>query len=977
MTNINIKNHNLNYFYKKYIDIIINFEKHIMRIFSIWIIDIHNKNYLLQQLDNILNSMTKIYNNLLKKCKNTTHNYISEDTYITYKNIYEGMNIIEYIENPKKYNINPFTEIKLQILNLAKLNGFYNLDDFFKLFINDHYNYYFDIDDMETFEIYNKVFVPLTIEIEYIQSKKKSSKKISIQKIESKYDSLIYNTCRIIINIDNINHKIIFEGYIAADVLNIYVKTSRIYSKFLFTKKNEVKTIINNNYKNIDNNFYNKYIKLINSNIYFANSANDIVENIVESYNKFINWKSINFNLLIKEFVNSNIKQMYLIICLLMMGDEQNEYMATLLFNILKDKKINADNISDIIYNNLSFYSQIKIKKFTSNIESELQRIKTLSSENITIEKQLSTLINMPDNVKTYILEKINELKTDENNYKLQTAINGLIQYPWKPKNFIDIFNDLKYNRIKITNYLNNISKKLNDAIYGHNESKEILVELMGQWITNPSSSGQIIGLVGPQGVGKTLFAKSISHALNIPLTVIGLGGMNDSADLVGHSFTYAGAQYGMIVRQMIKAGNWRCVMFFDEIDKVAKKNDTNEIFNTLIHITDKNMNKHFQDRFYSSSIEFDLSGVLMIFSYNSSEKIDPILLDRIKEIKISPYTVKEKIIIAQKYIINELCTNIQIDRNKICFDNKLIKYIIENYTLEAGVRDLYRKLEKILLKLNIDRIYIRGPFLKISNKYNISKEEHKNNIFNMKFKNNIIITKKLIHKYLEKPSLLLDKIHDTNMVGVINGLFATVSGIGGIIPIQVYKNYTNDNIKENLKLKITGNQKKIMKESVICALTTAINHLNPLIRDKIIKNFINGFHVHAPDAGTPKDGPSAGCAFAIAFLSVMLNKKINREIAITGELHLTGKVSKIGGLDIKLLGAKKAGIKRVYISEENKEDYDKFKKNNPEIFDNTFEIKIIKCLIDIAYDPYVMPEIVQDDFDPEIICKKYIDIVT
>lgn len=975
MTNINIQNQNLNNFYKKYIDIIINFEKHITRLFTDWIIDMHNRNYLLQQLDNIVNSMMKLYNNLLKKCEDITN--ISEDTYTIYKNIHEGMNIIEYLENSKKNNINPLNEIKLQLINLAKLNGFYNLDDFFKLFIDDHYYYYFSKDDVEIFELYNKVFVPLTIEIESKQPKKMySNQKISILRIESKYDSLIYNTCRIIINFDNINHIFIFEGYISSDILNIYIRTSYIYSKFLFRKKKEVKTIINNSYNEIDKNFYNKYIKLINSNIYFANSPNDIVEIIVESYNKFINWKSINFNLLMKEFINANVKQMYHIICLLMMGDEQHEYIATLLFSLLKDKKISANNVSDIIYYNLSYHNQIKIKKFTSNIESELHRIKTLSSENISIEKQLSISVNMPDNVKAYILEKVNELKTDETNYKLQTAINGLIQYPWKPKDFIDIFNDLKYNRLKIKNYLNNISKKLDDVIYGHNESKEILVELMGQWITNPSSSGQIIGLVGPQGVGKTLFAKSISHALNIPLTVIGLGGMNDSADLVGHSFTYAGAQYGMIIRQMIKAGNWRCVMFFDEVDKVAKKNDTNEIFNTLIHITDKNMNKHFQDRFYSSSIEFDLSGVLMIFSYNSSEKIDPILLDRIKEIKISPYTTKEKIIIAQKYIINELCTNIQIDRNKIYFDDNLIKYIIENYTLEAGVRDLYRKMERILLKLNIDRIYIKGPFLKILKKNNILKEEHKNNIFNMKFDDKVMITKKLVHKYLEKP-LLLDKIHDTNMVGVINGLFATVSGIGGIIPIQIYKNYTNDNLKEeNLKLKITGNQKKVMKESVVCALTTAINHINPLIRETILKNFINGFHVHAPDGGTPKDGPSAGCAFAIAFISIMLNKKINREIAITGELQLTGKISKIGGLDIKLVGAKKAGIRRVYISEENKEDYDKFKKNNPEFFDNSFEIKIVKYLIDIACDPYVMPETLQDDFDPEIICKKYIDIV-
>ena len=160
---------------------------------------------------------------------------------------------------------------------------------------------------------------------------------------------------------------------------------------------------------------------------------------------------------------------------------------------------------------------------------------------------------------------------------------------------------------------------------------------------------------------------------------------MSDSADLIGHSFTYSGAQYGMIVRQMIKAGNWRSVMFFDEVDKVSKRNDTNEIYNTLIHITDPNMNQHFQDRFYSSSIEFDLSGVLIVFSYNDSSKLDPILLDRIKEIHIPPYSVQEKISIVQDYVLKELCENIGFDRNKIHIDNEIVRYVTEKYTLEAG----------------------------------------------------------------------------------------------------------------------------------------------------------------------------------------------------------------------------------------------------------------------------------------------------
>lgn len=1016
--NRDIKNQYLKDLYKKYTDHIINFEKHAGKMYDDWVIDVTDRNFILQKLDHMIRSMIKIYNiNLMKIYKENSNllesemcsdNNLPNNGYETiYRNIYDGINMVDCLENFNNKKKNPFYEIKKELIVLAKKNGFFSIDDFFKLYIHDKYSYLFDKSDMELIELYNKVFIPINIKIEKNCKKKIPTDKIYVQKINSKCDSLIENMCNITIFVDNLSTKIILEGYIAADTLNIYLRTSQIYSKHLFITRTEAKNIIKKSYPHIDAMFFTKYTKFTNSSLYFICNSNELVEKIITDYNIYIDLVTKSFNLIMKEFVHTDIAGMFNIINLLLMGNEQNICTAVLLFNLLKDKKVSGEMVSDIIYHNLSYYSQIKLKKVSGSMKNELVRLKTLTPENVSIEKKLTTLVNMPDSVKSYILEKVNEIKSGENNYKLQMAVNGLMQFPWKPKDSKNDFSDIRKSMEKSRNYLQNVAKKLDETVYGHENSKKVLIELVGKWIQNPESTGQVIGLVGPPGTGKTLLAKSISSALGIPLSIVGLGGMSDSADLIGHSFTYAGAQYGMIVRQMIKAGNWRSVMLFDEVDKVSKRNETNEIYNTLIHITDPNMNQHFQDRFYSSSIEFDLSGVLIVFSYNDSSKLDPILLDRIKEINISAYSTQEKISIAQNYVLKELCQNIGFERNKIYFDDGIIRHIIEKYTLEAGVRELRRKLEQILLKFNIDRFYMRGPFRAImkqkyieisgDQKYDdiidVSEEKNGlssyvaykkskiedlldqnilNKIFNLDIDDKINMTEEIVYRYLDKPVIMFEEIHKNNMIGVINGLYATSIGMGGIVPIQIYKNFIGNSTDGiNLKLKLTGNQKKVMRESVICAFTTAVNVLNSVTKNKIIINFPYGFHIHAPDGGTPKDGPSAGCAFTTAFVSILLGKKINKEIAMTGEIELTGKISKIGGLDAKLMGAKKAGIKCVYICEENRKDYDAIKKKHPELFDNNFAVKIIEHIIDIVTDPNVIIDVNDSDFDTEMLANR------
>jgi len=1002
--------------YKKYTDHIINMEYHVDKLHTDWVIDTDTRNNLMHKLDLLVRKMMTIYNTNLKKSYKELDNSVQiTNTIGKFPNqiqnlLHDNMDIIDLIEN-KNINDDPFHEIKTELLGIGKSNGFLTMDDFFKLYTNDYYAYLLNKNDIEIFELYNKVFVPVGIDIVPYKSNSSKKNNLSISKYHSKCDSLIDNTCKISIVLDIISTKIIIDGYVRADILNTYLRTSKLCSKYLFNIKQESELILNKN--NIDSYFCAKYTKSMNSAIYFANNIADFSEKVTNDYIYYNDLITKNQNSIMKDFFKSNLKEMFRTINILLIGNEQCINTATLLFELLKDKKISGVVTSDIIYKNLSYVSQLKLKYTVGNLKNELSRIKSLSLENISIEKRLASMVNMPDNVKSYILERNNEMKSGENNYKIQAAINGLMQFPWKSINATNEYTNIRKSLPKSRNYLQNVAKKLNENVYGHENSKQVLIELIGKWIQNPESTGQVIGLVGPPGVGKTLLAKSISQALNIPLSIVGLGGMSDAADLIGHSFTYAGAQYGMIIRQMIRAGNWRCVMFFDEVDKVSKRNDTNEIYNTLIHITDPIMNQHFQDRFYSSSIDFDLSGVLVVFSYNSSEKLDPILLDRIKEIEISAYSLQDKISIAKNYIMKELCQTVGFERSKIIISDAIFQYIIENYTVEAGVRELRRKLEQILLKMNIDRLYMKGPFKKLLHKKYLAEHEQlshtdteldsdfcaihseKNNmvsyiehtqskiekllddetinkIFNLEEDNTIDVDLDIVHKYLDKPTHTNELIHTINSVGIVNGLYATSIGIGGIVPIQIYKNYIcKPNHNTYPKLKITGNQKQIMKESVLCALTVAINIVNDTIKAKISTCYQNGFHIHAPDGGTPKDGPSAGCAFATAFVSLLLEKKINRYVSMTGEIDLTGKICKIGGLNAKLNGAKKAGIRTVYISEENQTDYEMIKQKNPELFDNSFNVVIVKHIIDIVTNPEVILDIdPSNDFDQSFIKK-------
>jgi len=459
--------------------------------------------------------------------------------------------------------------------------------------------------------------------------------------------------------------------------------------------------------------------------------------------------------------------------------------------------------------------------------------------------------------------------------------------------------------------------------VAGLDEAKVEVMEIV-DFLKNPKKYTTLGGkipkgalLVGPPGTGKTLLAKAVAGEAGVPFFSL------SGSDFV-EMFVGVGASR---VRDLFRQAKEKapCIIFIDEIDKTGIKYGINEVMNILIHITDPNTNDNFNDKFFQE-VTFPLSKVLFIFSYNDQSKVDKILLDRIEQINVDSYTTFEKIQIFKNFILKEVCEEINIDMSTIDIDNLIIEYLIENFTYESGVRNLKRKIEKILLKLNLDRIYSNGLF------------QNNNNDKIIK------ITNDLINNILDKPNINIKKILQSPYVGIINGLYATDSGVGGILPILIYKNCSN--IKK-FKLKLTGSQKTVMKESIEYAFTLASN----LVKTEYINKFLfensDGLHIHFPDGATPKDGPSGGTAITCAIYSLFIKRPIKKNIAITGEIDLNGNVTEIGGLDAKLNGAKRAGVNIALIPQENQREFDIVVKNNPELLDKKFKVIKISTIQD------------------------------
>ena len=925
----NFKLYILQYKYKYITDLILRLEKHTDFLFVNNFIDFLQKNYILSNIFLISKNLNLSYNKYIVDDLNNIDNLSLKLNEILslFNNeciddiIFEkSLPIITNLKNDI-----PLINHEIDIINIISNYGFDNIYDLIKIFNKD---FILSVKQNELLNEINKIFIPIKIKIYEVSN---STKEYYWRKPNffEETDLLKLNREIWLKNNNSELEYLKIDGYFINDLLSCFIKTSQLNYPILQKNKSQILKSISNKF--IDSNFIKKFIRYnYLGNIYSMN-VKDYIKYIEESYNKYTEASKSTFINIMKKFISkdTDIQIMYEYIFLLLLGSSDNIDVAGLLLSLTKEKKTNNQYIYNYLSQRLPYYLLVKIKKSNNNIKLDLERIKSISIDEIDYRKQLIINKNISQSIKNITLEKIEEMKSMNNEYYKQLLfVKHILNFPWSSQN-----EDLVVSNP--TDYLSKIELKLNNLSYGHEGAKKVLLQTIGKWISNPSSKGTCFGLVGPPGVGKTLLAKSISKALDIPFSEITLGGQNDGEILHGHGYTYSGSQPGLIIKKMVEMGKSRCILYFDELDKTCSKHGAiNEITSILIHLTDPNMNKTFQDRFFQG-VDFPIDKVIIIFSYNDPKLVDPILLDRIKQIEVSSYNINDKKKIVKNFIIPELIESIGlINESWANLSEDLIEYIIENYTNEAGVRSIKRQIEEIFLTLNLDKIYQRNEFIN-----NNLKE----------------ITKEIIIKILNNPKNNITKIHSKDTVGVINALYATNNSEGGIIPIQIFNNYTLNSSQYEIKL--TGNQGNVMKESVYCSLTTAFNYIKNNLNkyteiknfdEYLLTNFKSGFHIHAPSSSTPKDGPSAGCAFTSAFISRILNKPIKNNIAMTGEIELTGKITKIGGLNYKLFGAKKAGVNIVYVPKENEKDIEEITNNNPLLFNDDFKVILFDYIDEI-----------------------------
>lgn len=470
-------------------------------------------------------------------------------------------------------------------------------------------------------------------------------------------------------------------------------------------------------------------------------------------------------------------------------------------------------------------------------------------------------------------LKKLERFNSQNPEYSIQYSyLDTLLNLPWNhysPDNFA----------------LSKVEKILDRDHYGLETVKERIIEQMAVIKMRNDMKAPIICLYGPPGVGKTSLGKSIADALGREYARVSLGGLHDEAEIRGHRRTYIGAMPGRILAALAKCGTGNPVFVLDEIDKIGKdfKGDPST---ALLEVLDPEQNNKFHDNYVD--FDYDLSKILFIATANNLSDISRPLLDRMEVIEIGGYIPEEKIEIARRHLVPKSLTEHGLDAKELTFSRPALEYMIERYTRESGVRQLEKKIAKVLRKI------VR---LKASEKEYPTE-----------------ITVEHIKEYLGKEEVNPDFYENNKFAGVVTGLAWTQVG-GEILFIESSLSSGNGE-----KLTLTGNLGDVMKESAIIALQYLKAHAKRLgINPELFAK--TNVHIHVPEGAIPKDGPSAGITMLTSLASAFTGRKVREKMAMTGEITLRGKVLPVGGIKEKILAAKRAGIKDIVLSDRNKKD--------------------------------------------------------
>ncbi|MBI6008304.1 endopeptidase La [Clostridium perfringens] len=497
---------------------------------------------------------------------------------------------------------------------------------------------------------------------------------------------------------------------------------------------------------------------------------------------------------------------------------------------------------------------------------------------------EFEKLINekkLPNQVKEKAQYEISKLKASspysQDGGVTRTYLENLLDMPWGE--FTEDTLNIKDAR-----------KVLDKDHYGLKDVKDRILEYLAVKQISNSLRGPILCLVGPPGVGKTSIAKSVATSLNRKFVRMSLGGVRDEADIRGHRRTYVGAIPGRIVTGLKEAKSMNPVFLLDEIDKLGMDFKGNPA-DALLEVFDNEQNKTFRDHYLE--VDVDLSEVMFITTANSLDGIPRPLLDRMELIEVSGYTYEEKFRIAKKYLVPKVLKEHGVDNKIITISDSALKLIIDSYTRESGVRNLQRQIANVIRKGIKDIIE--------------------------KDKKNLNISTKLVEKYLGPKIFSYEEVDKEDKVGVVTGMAWTAYG-GDTLPVEVMV------MDGKGRLELTGQLGDVMKESAKAAYSYVRAHMKELgIKEEFYSK--KDIHIHAPEGAVPKDGPSAGVTMTTALVSALTGKKVKHNVAMTGEITLTGKVLAIGGLKEKCLAARRVGIDTVIVPKENEKDVIKLPK--------------------------------------------------